>query len=118
MDIAKFARKPFDVEAVQVTADNMEEVAKWCQGSIETEASDSEGSGLRYVKVRVLRVLSEKQTKAFVGDWVLYAGTGYKVYTNKAFKNNFEPLDGVAKDQAVQESRDQGQELRTVNEPV
>jgi hypothetical protein len=103
MKTAKFARKPFDVEAVQVTSENMDEVAKWCQGSVEIDG-DSETKE-HYIKVRVLRVLNERQTKAFVGDWVLYAGTGYKVYTNKAFKNSFVPMDGV-------------EELRTVDEPV
>lgn len=110
METQKFTRKPFEVDAVQVTAENMKEVANWCQGEIK--GNDS-GDG-RYIKVRVLRVMSEKQTQAYVGDWVLYAGTGYKVYTAKAFKNSFEPLDGVAKDAAVQASKLQDvEELRT-----
>jgi hypothetical protein len=100
MKTAKFARKPFDVDAVQVTAENIEEVAKWCQGDVVDNSTDDV-----HIKVRVLRVLNERQTKAFVGDWVLYAGTGYKVYTNKAFRSSFEPLDGVAKDKAVQEAK-------------
>lgn len=105
MKTSKFTRKPFEVEAVQVTADNFEEVANWCQGEVVTNSALD-----KHIKVRVLRVLNERQTQAFVGDWVLYAGTGYKVYTNKAFRNSFDPLDGVAKDRAVQASkrRDEG----------
>lgn len=86
METAKFTRKPFDVDAVQVTADNIDEVAKWCQGEVLTD-----GENNKYVKVRVLRVISERQTQAYAGDWVLYAGTGYKVYTDKAFRKSFNP---------------------------
>lgn len=83
MQSAKFTRKPFEVDAVQVTAENIDEVAKWCQGEVITE------DGQPCIKVRVLRALNERQTKAFIGDWVLYAGTGYKVYVDKAFKKSF-----------------------------
>lgn len=86
METTKFTRKPFDVEAVQVTADNIDEVAKWCQGEVITQ-----NDGSKFIKVRVLRVLNERQTQAFVEDWVLYAGTGYKVYTDKAFRKSFVP---------------------------
>lgn len=85
METIKFTRKPFDVDAVQVTTDNIAEVAAWCQGSVEAE------NDAQYIKVRVIRVLNERQTKAFIGDWVLYAGTGYKVYTDRAFKKSFVP---------------------------
>jgi hypothetical protein len=98
MQTSKFTRKPFEVDAVQVTAQNIDEVAKWCQGEVSTDTD-----GNKYVKVRVLRVLNERQTQAFIGDWVLYAGTGYKVYTAKAFSKSFvEKTD----------------ELRTVSEPA
>ena len=89
IETTKYARKPFYVDAVQVTAENMEEVAKWCQGSVQLNDKDSKN----FIKVRVHRPLTEKQTEAYVGDWVLYAGTGYKVYTDKAFHNSFEKVD-------------------------
>lgn len=85
MKTQKFNRKTFQVDAVRVTKENMSAVAKWCQGEIQTE-----NDGKKFIKVRVLRPLNEGQTKAFVGDWVLYAGTGYKVYTNKSFWTCFE----------------------------
>lgn len=115
METRKFIRKSFEVDAVQVTVDNINEVAKWCQGRV-VKATDTED---QHVKVRVLRVLDERQTKAFVGDWVLYAGTGYKVYNAKAFAKSFEPVDGVAKDAATQASKSQNlEELRTTSTPA
>jgi hypothetical protein len=82
-----YVRKPFEVEAAQVTADNLEEVAQWCQGTLMTEGPDE--NPRRFIKVQVARALNERQTKAYPGDWVLYAGTGFKVYTDKAFKKTF-----------------------------
>lgn len=80
----KWIRKPIVVDEVVVTETNLEEVAKWANGEVK---SDENGP---YVKVRVHHPRTEKQTKAYVGDHVLYAGTGYKVYTDKAFQNSFE----------------------------
>ena len=85
LDIKKYLRKPFEVDGVQVTDENIYEVAKWCNGDVMTEGKT------KYIKVRVEHVLNERQTKAFAGDWVLSAVTGYKVYTEKAFEKSFDP---------------------------
>ncbi len=89
--IVKYARKPFHIDAIQVTAENLEDVSTWASGELRT---DSDTAGKKYIKVRVHRPLNERQTKAYVGDWVLYAGTGFKVYTTKAFAASFEPVEG------------------------
>ena len=102
--IQRFVRMPFYVDAVQVTSANMEDVAKWCGGDIRTSGKPDRdvqnalegGPGTtpeRYVKVRVQTPRNDRQSQAFVGDWVLYAGTGYKVYTDRAFKKSFESVD-------------------------
>lgn len=95
MKTHKFARKPFYVDAVRVSEANIHEVAQWCDGEVLTD--ESEGA---YIKVRVHRPLTERQTKAFVGDWVLFAGSGYKVYTPKAFDKSFEKVKTLSKAQA------------------
>lgn len=84
----QYARKPFLVDAIQVTAENMTEVGEWCSGSIRTDGPN------KYIKVRVIRALTERQTQAFIGDWVLYAGTSYKVYKDLAFKTAFDLYEG------------------------
>lgn len=90
MIVNKYARKPFYVEAVQVTAENIQEVAKWCSGQVY-HVAEANGDHT-FIKVKVKRPLSARQTKAFVGDWVLKAGTGYKVYTSDAFDKSFDTL--------------------------
>lgn len=85
----RFVRKPLIVDAVQVTDENIYEVAKWCSGFVDI-AKRYNRPEAQYVKVDVLRPGNIRQTRAFVGDWVLRAGTSYKVYTQKAFASSFE----------------------------
>lgn len=123
----KYVRKSFPVDAIQVTSTNMEDIAEWCGGEIRYEdSSRPDGDKIKYVHVRVYRPMSDEQTKARVGNWVLYAGTGYKVYTDKAFKQCFqqegespkptappiqattEPaVDGLESDAAIQAAKEQ-----------
>ena len=81
----QYVRKPFFVEAVQVTLENMAAVATWCEGKVIVDTPP-------YIKVKVKRPLAERQTRAFVGDWVLSSGNGYKVYTQSSFEKNFEDV--------------------------
>lgn len=93
----KYVRKPLYVDAVQITIENMVEISEWCQGEIknyndQTLSGQDAGNQQieRYVAVRVHNPKNARQTKAFVGDWLLYTTRGYKVYTEKAFKGSFE----------------------------
>lgn len=91
METQRYQRKPIYVDAVQVTADNMKEVAQWCQGHlVQPNGQENPKPGSPFVKVRVHNPQRPRQTKAFVGDWVLYSEFyGYKVYTQSAFQNTF-----------------------------
>jgi hypothetical protein len=91
----KFARKPFYVDAVRVSENNIEEVAEWCKGEVVNNGTDP-----IHIRVEVNRPLNERQTQAFVGDWVLFAGTGFKVYMPKAFDRSFEKVKHLSKEQA------------------
>lgn len=92
LETKQYVRKPFHIDAVQVTSENIEEVARWVDSEIRNDRQDGQ-----YVKVRVHNPRNEKQTKAFIGDWVLYAGTGYKVYTDKAFRKDFQQVSDETK---------------------
>lgn len=95
VNTAKYVRKPFEVQAVQVTEENFEDVASWCGGTIVTTRAPKEADELteteekRYIKVNVSRPLNERQTQAFVGDWLLEAEKGLKVYADGPFTRNF-----------------------------
>lgn len=88
---ARYMRKPFEIEAVRVTAENIELVAKWCGGELRTR----ERSRNQFIWVEVENARTDRQKTAYVGDWVMYANKGFKVYTNIAFESSF-----VVKDEA------------------
>lgn len=92
----KYTRKPFIIEAVQVTEENMADVATWCKGEIlSTNSQIAQGlhkDPERFIKVDVQNPMNERQTRAFVGDWVLFANQGFKVYTDRAFQRSFDPV--------------------------
>lgn len=92
-----YARRQFEIEAVQVTDENIGQVAAWCGGKLRSYTNE-EGFEIPFIKVQVARPLNVKQTQAHAGDWVLKAGTGFKVYTDKAFERCFEPVDQLERD--------------------
>jgi hypothetical protein len=95
MKTHKFARKTFYVDAVRLSEANFQEVTEWCKGEIKQD-----DAGHTYISVETYRPLDERQTRAYVGDWVLFAGSGYKVYTSKAFEKAFEKVKYLTKAQA------------------
>jgi hypothetical protein len=86
-----YVRKPFVVDAERVKDDNIAEVAEWCRGEVLTDTD-----GRLYIAVNVKNPINERQSKAFVGDWVLFAGRGFKVYTNAAFTRSYEVANPVS----------------------
>lgn len=89
----KYVRKPLFVDAVRVTGANFEEIAAWCQGTIEQEENREKGEIKKFIRVRVHNPKVPRQTQAFIGDWLLYTERGYKVYSSKAFHASFEEAD-------------------------
>lgn len=86
----KYARKPFQIEAVFVTEEKMMEVATWCGGIVIYNTSVQVAP---HIDVPVQGALTERQSMAFAGDWVLKMGNSFKVYTDKAFQKCFEPVE-------------------------
>lgn len=87
----QYIRKPLYVDAVRLTGANFDEIAAWCQGEVQKD-EPPDGNGKKFIRVRVHNPKSPRQTKAFVGDWLLYTERGYKVYTNKAFSASFDEV--------------------------
>lgn len=78
-------RKDIYVEYVQVTSENIQELAKWCKGRIRKTAN-----GAKYIHVDVLYPKEAKQSMAFIGDFLLEGPNGFKVYTERGFHKSFE----------------------------
>jgi hypothetical protein len=79
----RYVRKPVYVDAIRVTDDNMETLKDWCSGEIRSDPP------AWYIAVDVHTPKNERQTKAYVGDWLLSTDKGFKIYTDKAFRENF-----------------------------
>lgn len=90
----QYIKKPLYVDAVQVTEGNFRDVARWCEGHIRSEPGSSgpESRNVRYIKVDAHNAISTRQTKAYVGDWILKTERGYKVYNAKAFAESFDEV--------------------------
>jgi hypothetical protein len=88
---SRYVRKPFYVDAVQVTKENMAEVEEWCRGTQQVDLDGNE-----FIKVLQHRSKMVPKTRAFVGDWVLSSRIGFRVYTNSAFEKAFEYISDVS----------------------
>lgn len=91
MHTSKFARKSFQVEGVQVTAENINEVAEWCGGDIRYRRNSKSPEDM-YIRVNVTRPLNERQKRAYLGNWVLKSDRGWKVFTENAFHASFDEV--------------------------
>lgn len=85
LDLQQFVHKPFQVQAIRVTEENLQTVETWCGGNIQTHPK----TGNKFIKVAIYRPISMRQTMAFVGDWILQSPTGFRVYPDVAFHKHF-----------------------------
>jgi hypothetical protein len=91
MHIQMYQRKPLIVEAVQVTNDNIYDVAKWCDGDVRTQHA----SGKKFIQVNVVNPKEPKMMRATVGSWVLKSDQGFKIFSEPAFRKSWEPVGAV-----------------------
>ena len=89
MQTTSYKRKPLLVEAVQVTEENLAEVAIWAAGTVFDSVK-------KHVEIDVIHPLHAKQRRASTGDWVLKSDQGFKIYADSAFKKSFEAVTDAA----------------------
>jgi hypothetical protein len=81
MEFTSFVRKPFSVEAVEVTLDNIEEVAKYVGDLKEKEDST------KYILVD--RRLVPNVYRVYPGFFMTKMGENVRCYSRKIFKEQF-----------------------------
>ena len=89
-----FQRKTFRVRSMQITAENLHDISKWCNGTVVQERN-IDNEIVVYLIVTTSRVNGRvEKVKAFVGDWVscLTTANHFKVYRNQAYVEAFEPI--------------------------
>lgn|SRR4051794_22894123 len=88
IETEQYIRKPLYVDAVRITEENFDEIAAWVPGEVQHEGQK------KFIRVRVANPKVPRQTKAYVGDWILWTERGgHKVYTPKAFKAAFDKVE-------------------------
>lgn len=111
MDYKTFVRKPFTIEAVQITNDNLDEVAEMIGTVVEED-------GVRYIQVDKKdgkgRPVVPNVTRVSPGFWLTRIGKNIRCYKSSVFKNQFtestpniqewvDSLNGRGKKEAVNE---------------
>lgn len=91
MQIAKYTRTPFDVDAVLVTFEDMEEIAEWCGGSIGKANYKVLGVNSQLDCVLVLEVGSNntRYSNALVGHWIVKNKGHFRIYRPAAFSATY-----------------------------
>lgn len=89
LELSKAVRKPFEVTYVKVTPDNFDQVVAWTNGVVRTAGK------ARFIEIKTHKPANDRQKRAFLGDYVLVAGTALKVYTPRAFTAAFNLIEGT-----------------------
>lgn len=80
MEFNHFVRRPFAVEAVQITAENMAEVAELV-GHVRTK------DGISFIALD--RRIVPNVGRAYLGWWLTRLADNYRCYSPKTFKYEF-----------------------------
>lgn len=80
MEFSNFIRKPFTVEAVEITVENIEEIA-----NLIGELREKDGAPF----IMINRRLVPNVSRAFPGWFVTQLGDNYRCYSPKVFKDQF-----------------------------
>lgn len=79
----QYVSRPVTIEAMQITLDNLNEVAKWCKGFVR-------GESIRFVKPKPLRKPNADNSHyAISGDYVVRTKYGFTVVKPKVFEEKY-----------------------------
>lgn len=92
METQKFIRRPFDVNAVQVTPSNAADVAEWCGGTVSQSSyklAGFDGVQLDSVMVPGNGPNAGKKVEARIGSWVVELDGKFRVLRKRQFQEMF-----------------------------
>lgn len=81
MEFTTFVRKPFEVQALQITKENIEELAPMI-GDLEYKED-----GSPYIQVDKEKV--RNMFRVYPGDWLTKMGGNVRCYARKVFSDQF-----------------------------
>lgn len=94
METKLFTRKPFAVNAVQVTLQNIQEVAEWCNGTIEYRQTKMMNTtiDLPFIVLKGLSNTRGQDPEAAFGHWVVELKGKFRTYKPQQFDSTFEEV--------------------------
>lgn len=93
METTEYTRKPFTVNAVQVSLENVEQIAEWCGGTVEQVKTRLLGTETMLPCVKIPIQSSDSKGsffKALLGMWVVERKNTFRVYKPNQFDATFE----------------------------
>lgn len=105
MDTNEYIRKPFTVTAVEVTLENINEVAEWCKGTVVMETVRMLGTEtkLPVIKLKGQGDSRGKEFSATLGCYVVELKGAFRIYKQVQFFQSFEQKVVLQEDKADDE---------------
>lgn len=92
LELKEFERKPFAVDAVEVTLENIEEVATWCKGTLDSQETKMLGTTVRLPVIKLQGQGKDKE-KVFtvnIGCFVVDHKGSFRMYKPAQFHQMFQ----------------------------
>lgn len=84
----QYVSLPTKIEAMQITLDNLDEVARWCRGYVR-------GESIRFAKPKPLRKPNADNSHyAICGDYVVKTVHGFTVIKSAVFEKKYRRCGG------------------------
>lgn len=95
METKLATRKSFPVTVVQVTLQNIEEVAEWCKGTIEQVPTRMLGTmtDLPVIRIKGMGEHKNKVFSASLGCWIVELNGSFRSYKPVQFEASFNLLN-------------------------
>lgn len=106
METQKYMRRPFAVEAVQVSPSNCDEIAKWCGGKIEQRPYKMLGFDGVMLPAIMVTESDGKVVQARIGSFVVGMNGKFRVMRKKQFHDMFEKVPFQTGDRRMFEDGD------------
>lgn len=90
LDIREAVRKPFPVKFEQVTLANIEELAKWCGGTVEQRKTRMLGTTTELPVIVLVSKERGRRDEATLGCYIVGVKNSYRVYKPAVFEATFD----------------------------
>lgn len=95
MELKQFTRIALPVNAVEVTLNDIEEIAKWCGGTIEQKSTRMMGTSVNLPVIK-LQGQGDNRGKVFeasLGCWIVELRGSFRAFKPTQFESSFQAVE-------------------------